>query len=1477
MALSRNRRQAVGETSYPWEREAIDFVLDGLPDVDPYQAWELVELIEPRQGRLYEIDLLVLGRHQLYLIEIKSHPGVLTGDSRDWRFTHEHDGKTWYLENPLLLANRKARVLASMLERKVPREHGVWVEPLVFVSHDALSVRLDESGKSHVVDRGHVHKAITHGEYPGSSVSSGRIVNRPTMRAVAQALHDLGLRPSKASRLVGEYRIGELLAEGPGYQEHLGQHLAIPALKARLRSYLVPRATTVERKAQLERAAQREANVLSGLGEHPLILRCTGYKADAPLGPALLFETFEDGEPLDLFVRRETGLAFDDRLAIIEKVAQALNYCHRKNVLHRNVSPGAVLVRRALTQEAGLEVRLHSFQLAVHEGGLGTKHVAALSDDRSLLYQAPEVLDDPSKATPASDVFSLGALAYFVLSGQDPAPTLVERDAKLQAQDGLRLSAVSDDFSRNVDEIVAFATLYHAARRADAAMEWLGLLLDAATAPPEPAAAAPIRDPHSARPGDELTGGFVVRRDLGSGSTAQVLQVVREGKSYALKIPHDDGCVERLRAEAAILERLDKHDHIVRSHGMVQIGGRECLLLDFAGSDAEDEPQNLADLLRRDGTVVLDYARRFGDDLLSALEHLEEEGVQHRDIKPQNIGFTPSPKKARHLMLFDFSLSNGSSLDVTGGTPAYRDPYLRRRGAWDAAADRYSAAVVLHEVLTGARPALPEGASLPETAASAAIPRVRIEAERFDAALRDRLVRFFEKALAPEAGDRFGAAEEMKTEWLSVFGELSPPQASLAPSRAAAEQPQTAPAPADDLEGVTAATPVEALPLSVMARNALDRAGVATAGEVVLLPRNLLSAVRGVGSSVAIEVYAVADRLRSRLGDQAKAADAFAPEFQGPRLQPVAALGLADRAALRLADAGISTAGDLAAASRERVERLLGQRTAAAAKKQLAALAPADAASAPGTVAGWVARLLPAATRRRTWPAHVRCLFGLDPLPGAADEAVAQAGAGVKVRAPETAEVARAFGVTRQAVSISLSKGRELWAAPERGESLDGLVAAAVAAVDGLGGVAPLAEAAAELARARGAAAGGAVELQRAAALLRLVAELRLEPGGASPLSFGRVHGEAWLATSRGLIETVRRLGAAADELARVEPLPSSERVRATLMHLVEHSPLVGLPAERLVALAARASAGAAASSRLEIYPRGMPAERAVALSAAVLSLGALDPDEVRRRLLARYPEAEPPPERPRLDLLLGGAGIEFDVKTGTYQRKGQALPTTLSSGSSLSLSSRLATAMPHQVVRLTAGALEARRFDEALRAGVERGRFRVLQVNAKSAELAAGLLGEALGVAPTSLDALFWKHLEAARVALEIDPEAVIEADRAGPLARETWELLRSLVRTAAKDTVAELLSHREAPRLLVHPGIFARYDLSLELQDLVERAEHEEGAAVLLLVPSYDDGAPPSINGRLPVPVHQAGQRLRVPRSWLRNEHRAASPEAV
>ncbi len=816
--------------------------------------------------------------------------------------------------------------------------------------------------------------------------------------------------------------------------------------------------------------------------------------------------------------------------------------------------------------------------------------------------------------------------------------------------------------------------------------------------------------------------------------------------------------------------------------------------------------------------------------------------MQHRDIKPGNIGFTPE-KQARHLLLFDFSLAKLPEHQVSAGTPAYRDPDLPRRGTWDNAADRYAAAATLYEMLTGSRPETVQGAS------GGFAPRV--EAERFDAGLRDRLVGFFSRAFAPTAEQRFASAEVMKTEWLALYAEQEPERAPSRPTQAAA---------------LTLDDSVELLDLGTRARNALDRAGVLTLRELLALPRNHLSAIRGVGVKVAKEVVEVANQLRQHLATTTDdGPTCFVPDLRG-RPEPLTEHhGLSASDLARLADAALTTTADLAQAPAARVRRLLDPATAAALAANLEALT-ADHERCP-PLQRWAQELLTATRPGHPSPTerHIRLLLGLDRLPD-------QAGPG---KAPGASEptldrVAQAMGISRQRVHQGLSRHRERWRAAACCDELQSAVSELIAE---RGGVAPLSVVAAELACCHGSGAADqppADELATATALVRITVELR-HLAGPTRLLRRRLAGRSWLAGNEEQLNSLAALARQAERLAAADELKSSAEVRERLVAAAANTPLAELPAVDLVRLAASAASNAALSARLELYPPGLAAERALRLSQSVLAMPELKPETLCQRVAERYPQAQPLPPRPELDQLLEPYGLVF--YQGRYCRRGVDLPSLSATVNRLS---RYTTADLEQRRADTPAAREASRFDDALRSGIEGGRFRVIAVPAHRASQAAQRLVAAHHLQLTSLDHALWRTMEGLMARRNVDPQAVLDADRAGP-AGAHWSLLGRVVSTAADELVDALLSDRDQPQLLINPGCLARFDLARPLQHLVESAEHGDGSAIVLLVPTHarEEGAAPAINDHLAIPAAIPGQRLRLPESWLRNAHHAAADE--
>ncbi len=1419
MALSEARIHRGRPTHYPWEREALDLIYPDIADIDPYQAWELHELHEPSTGRLYEIDLAFLSRVGLFLVEIKSHPGVLTGDVVDWTFT-DAESKRRTIECPYATINHKAKVLGSLLDG-LGLDDRPYVHAAVFTPN-VTAVNLRDGRPPWLLLKDDVVSGLVNGL---DGRMPRRLVNRPMMKAILQAANRLGLRPSRASRIVGGFELESLVDEGEGYQEHLAHHPTVKQDRARIRSYLVPAATTSARRQQLERAACREAQTLAQIGQHPSILGYRSYVEDAPLGPAVIFEPFDDALPLHIFLRHEPDLSFDDRLLILQAIVEAVAHCHRKGVLHRNLSPASVLVRRE--RDGRLCVRLHRFQTSTwyEHSSQGTRHMTALSHTLDRLYQAPEVLMDPDKAVYESDLFSVGCLAWLLFTGQPPAPTLAERDERLRSSPdtGLWPSALRPDLAV-LDEAISWATKPNQHERADDAIFWFeGFVMEALTKPAVSADDDP--DPHDANKGDVLNGGLRVERRLGSGGTALVLQVRREGKDYALKVPHDDPCGTRLLAEAEVLRGL-RHEHIVALHEVTTLGERPCLLLDFAGE------RTLAELLRAEGSLSLELARRYGDDLLSAVQYLEERGVTHRDIKPGNVGFTGYEGRQKHLLLLDFSLASADASNVGAGTAEWRDPWLYLRGRWDAAADRWAAASVLYHALTGLRPQ--------PVAERGADEAVAVDAERFDAAVRDRLAAFFQRAFARDPRQRFDHAEDMRQAWLTA---LAPGEGQVAPVSA---QPLA-------VTQVRPDTPVEALPLSARARNALDRAGVVLVSDLLLLPRNQLSVIRGIGTKVAKEIFAQAEALRAQV--DVTPAEPFVRGFLRPRLAlGDEEVGLDGQHLEALAAAGITSTVDAAQAPKRRVERLVGAEAAASLAARLRQLAADE--PAPGSLADWE-RVLIGRKSETEAQRRLRVLVGLDPFP---DERADRS----HPAARSVPEVAESMGIAPGLLHSSMqflrskrwSEGPGAEVAPALLDSLRPLLAEPAM---------PLTELAAALAEARCAEEPKPGDLATAAALVRVALELRPQPLAA----WRRLDGGPWIARDSGVLDALPALALLADALAGEDPLPSSEAVRQRLAEAAEGTPLAALPPDQRALLAARASRKAAASARLELYPRGMEAARALKLSLSAMPGGGLSADVLRRRVAARYPEAQLLPGRPDLDRMLAPLGLVFSMDLGEYLRPGQHAPTSMT----VVAPTCATTAPPGVPPRRDPQAQRAAAFQDQLERGVASGRFRVIQVRADLATVAAERLGESLGVEPISLDHTLHDAVRARADAARVRWEKIEQADREGPDGPE-WGRLQRLVRDAANAMVDALFARPQGPLLLVWPGALARYELSTTLSRMVERAERGDSHAVLLVVPSHADGLAPSINGRLPVPAPLPGQRLQMPEPWIGNAHRAAEP---
>ncbi|MBK8939667.1 MAG: protein kinase [Polyangiaceae bacterium] len=1423
-----------GVTPHLHEQQALEWVKKELPDSEPFRVWCLFELID-LHGRRYEVDLLVLGYDALYHVEIKGWSGRISGsrDHVDW-LIEPPQGPTFVRQNPYGPANHKSKVLADLLQRRLGsrRPH---VETLVFLSSEDARVELQGAARYGVVTRKDFVRAVQFAEFPGADPHRRRArIDRPLAGEIAEVLKSLGIRKSEGARRVGPYQLGELLEEGPGYQDHLGQHERLKELQRRARSYLVAQSATAERRDQLRRAAEREARNLTSIGDHPGILRLHDFEADGPLGgPCLLFERFERGEPLDAYLRRNPKLPLDARISILEQVADALAYCHRKHVMHRGLCPQAVLVRERADRK--LETKLYNFQLSAHDDSQGTVHVSLLGPEPALVYRAPELVEDPSRTSAETDMFSLGALAFFLFTGRPPGGSLAERQRLLDGAGGalsvaafddafaagaLSASADDDGSTRELDELVRMATDPVPVNRPDSPIEWVQMLVDAITAPAPPTSSAPKVDPLEARQGQQL-GAFEVLKVLGTGATSRVLRVLREQSTYALKVSLGEPLDDRLRAEAQTLRALrgDRIVALIDKEPFV-LEGRLCLLLQDAG-------ETLAELLSREGPQSLDYARRWGEDLLFALRELEEKARFHRDIKPANVGIaTSAAKRTRNLFLFDFSLAAVPLTELEVGTPVYRDPFLLKRGTYDHAADRYSAAITLYELLLGTRPVWGNG----EVAATASGADMVIDAERFDPSVRARLHAFFKRAFARDASARHESADAMRAEWLDAF---------RAPEVPAPTESAPAPLAAPPIASLPLTTPVQAVAsLSARAKNALDRAGVITLAHALSLPTNQLSAIRGVGRETAREIAAFARDLRGSAGEHTVEV-ALQPSYRGEAIPLGQVPRLPAAVVLPLVNAGIASTVDLANTSRERLARILRAipRGLEQVEAALSAAAPGPAVEAADSLDAWVVRAFP--TGKKRWQ-YVRELFGIDEAPGGRFVGV-------------STELARRHKVAQPTLSVALATAKEDW---REHHTLEPLAERLLPVLDASGGVAPLARLASALLQHLSAEPSDEAR-RKASALARAFAE-------ASPeLVLGRVRDATWAARSADRFAVVKALGELADELARREPLAAFEEVGEELARRTAETALSGAPPEVLANLAAEASATAALSARLEIYPRGMDARRALHLSTGALAASRIPAEDVRRVVALRYPAADKLPEDDELAHLLEPLG--FTREEHLFVRRG-APSATASSTAHFHTPPRTSHAPRGPVLDPAAqGLIELK---SKLRSAAKSRSYRVLEIAAAVADQATPFLQSLLGARTVSLDAAILDELFVVlREEGVDDTSVVIDTDRRGPEGGDDWVMLSSLVERAALRVVRRVTAE-PGTLLLTEPGVLGRYQLSEPLLELLRASQQDSFPGVFLLVPSFSEAhTVPVIDALerpLPIPLSSPAQHVRIPDAW-------------
>jgi serine/threonine-protein kinase len=188
---------------------------------------------------------------------------------------------------------------------------------------------------------------------------------------------------------------------------------------------------------------------------------------------------YVDGESLDVTLRRRQTLGVRETLGIMKDVARALAFAHERNVVHRDIKPGNVLLSSgsATVTDFGVSKALSSARRSGEKGNGLTNTGMSLG---TILYMAPEQAAGDPEIDGRADIYSLGATAYEMLSGSAPFADLNPREmltARLTLPP-LPLALARDDVPAGLERIIARCLAIDPADRPQTAAELVETLED---------------------------------------------------------------------------------------------------------------------------------------------------------------------------------------------------------------------------------------------------------------------------------------------------------------------------------------------------------------------------------------------------------------------------------------------------------------------------------------------------------------------------------------------------------------------------------------------------------------------------------------------------------------------------------------------------------------------------------------------------------------------------------------------------------------------------------------------------------------------------------------------------------------------------------------------------------------------------------------------------------------------------------------
>lgn len=200
---------------------------------------------------------------------------------------------------------------------------------------------------------------------------------------------------------------------------------------------------------------------------------------------------------------------------------------------------------------------------------------------------------------------------------------------------------------------------------------------------------------------------YEIGKMLGQGTFAKVYHAreLKTGLSVAIKVIDKErivkvGMMEQIKREISVM-KLVRHPNVVQLYEVMATKAKIYFVMEYVrGGELFNKVTK--------GKMKEEVARKFFQQLISAVDFCHSRGVYHRDLKPENLLLD----EYGNLKISDFGLSalaeskqQDGLLHTTCGTPAYVAPeVISRRGYDGCKADIWSCGVILFVLLAGSLP-----------------------------------------------------------------------------------------------------------------------------------------------------------------------------------------------------------------------------------------------------------------------------------------------------------------------------------------------------------------------------------------------------------------------------------------------------------------------------------------------------------------------------------------------------------------------------------------------------------------------------------------------------------------------------------------------------------------------------------------------------------------------------------------------------